>query len=229
MSHWTIILGAMICLANPTLAERATSQSPVARITIKSRHMSTAIDPEANITIEAKGRTFSSGHHRVAPEAVAALVSAIDEEELVAPRLANLGITEAWLKSELTSQASAIPFSLQQDQRFAQSFCDSANIERVLPELYRFDATDDHGKVDAVVAFGDRTEVTISSSSHYEFMLPWTIVRNGVSTKTYNANISRAIASFLPKRAANRARLNGLYLSLYLAEIVASDLRRPPH
>ncbi|MEP6902359.1 MAG: hypothetical protein ABJA66_11450 [Actinomycetota bacterium] len=51
-------------------------------------------------------------------------------------------------------------------------------------------------------------------------MLPWEIVRNGKTTKTYNANISRAIVALLPKKFANKKRVSGEDLRSVLATFV---------
>jgi hypothetical protein len=206
MKNLATAVVALFWIVGPVHARE--SASPVDRVTIQSRHMSTAIDPEANVVILRKGKGFHHGHRSVDPRFIAALVSAVEEPAIAAPQLVNLGITEASLKS-LREFADSPLRKAKEKEWFDCSFADLSAVEKLLPSLFSFDATDDYGVVKVQITFADGSVMSITSGSHYEFMLPWKVERDGRTTVSYNADISRALVPLLPKKAANRERLAG--------------------
>jgi hypothetical protein len=180
----------------------------VERITIHSRHGGTAIDPEASVVIVRKGKAFRQGHRSVDPQVIAALVSAIEEPAVASPQLENLGITDPSL--EILRETGKPPWHGAKEKAwFDCSFADRSAVEKLLPSLFSFGVTDDYGSVEVLITFADGSATSITSDSHYEFMLPWKVERGGRTTATFNADIARAIVPLLPKKAANRGRLAG--------------------
>jgi hypothetical protein len=84
---------------------------------------------------------------------------------------------------------------------------------------------DDYPSAKVMVTFEDGSAITASSRSYYLFMLPWRLGTGESTVKTYNANISRAVAALMEKGATNRERLQGEGLSTELADAVSSRLR----
>jgi hypothetical protein len=219
MKNLKIAAIALFCGVGPIHAKGNTN--PVDRITIQSRHMSTAIDPEANVAILRKGKAFHQGHRSVDPRVIAALVSAVEEPAVVGPQLQNLGVTATSLKS-LREAGEPSWLGAKEKEWFDCSFADLGNVEKLLPPLFKSGATDDYGSVEVRITFADGSVASIRSDSHYEFMLPWKIERDGRTTVTYNADIARALVPLLPKKAANRERLAGERL----AEDLVSEVHR---
>lgn len=224
MKNLKIAAIALFCVVGPIHAKANTS--PVDRITIQSRHMSTGIDPEANVVILRKGKTFHQAHRSIDPRLIAALVLAVEEPAIATPQLANLGINETSLKSFREFADSPKARQAKEKEWFDCSFADLGAVENLLPSLFHSAVSDDFGAVDVHIAFADGSVVSITSNSHYEFMLPWSVERDGRTTVTYNADISRTIVPLLPKKAANRERLAGERLSEDLVGEVYLNFKR---
>jgi hypothetical protein len=86
--------------------------------------------------------------------------------------------------------------------------------------MFLFTRFDDYPSVEVVVTFEDGSSVEANSHLWYEFMLPWKLSRNHETS--YNADISRALAALMPKKATNRERLAGQGFDAALAKTVMS-------
>jgi hypothetical protein len=94
-------------------------------------------------------------------------------------------------------------------------------------QVYESFHTDDYPHMRAQLVVQNGTQVTLTTDSQNPYMLPWCVTANGTTTKTYNANISRALFALLPPKFDNRERLTdepGL-LSM-LGEETASTVER---
>lgn len=93
-----------------------------------------------------------------------------------------------------------------------------------LPTLFGVDQTDDYPSAEIVLTFEDGSTITASSHSYYAFMLPWSLENGAAPVKTFNANISRAVAALMENAATDRERLRGEGLSDKLAYAVLTRL-----
>jgi hypothetical protein len=142
--------------------------------------------------------------------------------------MTNLGITPEWLKANITSEphvlGQATATTRRQQEFFNKSFTNPALVAKVLPVLFHFMSFDDYPYARVDVVFEDGSKIRAESDSYYVFMLPWKIAQQ--KGLTYNADISRAVASLLPEKAVNRQRLGGDGLSSELTEAVMSSIER---
>ena len=91
-------------------------------------------------------------------------------------------------------------------------------VARVLPSLFKFWKTDDYPGIRVEVTFQDGSKLAAFTHSYYVFMLPWSIGEE--NNRTFNADISRALASLLPEKTVNRERLTGPELAEQLTRAV---------
>jgi hypothetical protein len=211
-----ILFGASTSLA-------ANTPEAVREVTIKSNWGGLGTAQETEVTIHQKNGKYYIGRKLVNSDMVEALVSALNEPAIADPDFANLGLTPEWLKDNATSAAvkSAANFvdaAQNQKDLFIKSFNDPEVLHKVVPGLFHFVRTDDYPSAKVVVTFDDGSSLSAESHAWYEFMLPWKLSRNGETS--YNADISRAVAALMPKKATNRERLAGQGLDAALAESV---------
>ena len=164
------------------------------------------------------------GHKRVEAKLVNDLVSALDEDAIPEPNLQNLGPTKEWLEAAVLSVPIREWWDVK-EEAFRAAFTDTWFVQNALPTLFGFEQMDDYPSAKVMVTFEDGSAITASSRSYYLFMLPWRLGTGESTVKTYNANISRAVAALMEKGATNRERLQGEGLSTELADAVSSRLR----
>jgi len=170
---------------------------------------------------------YWSGNKPVDAKLVNALVSALNEAAIANPNLQNLGLTKEWLEAAVLS-IPGIPVEpgLEGKEReFRNAFTDLDFVQSLLPMLFGFEQTDDYPSAKVVVTFADGSTIAALSHSYYVFMLPWRLGTGESSVRTYNANISRAVAALMEEGATNRERLQGARLGTELADAVSSRLR----
>jgi hypothetical protein len=162
---------------------------------------------------------------------VEALVRAMREPALSAPTLENLGITAQWLALHAEAQIGhtgalgEVNTSAQQDF-FRKSYSDPVLIQKLLPNVVNARWTDDAPGVNVVVSFSDGSKIIATTNAQPAFMLPWSIEKNGHTDHTYNAHISQAVASLLPKEDIyNRRRLAGDDLDNQLRRAVEPTIK----
>jgi hypothetical protein len=223
--HSTAVI-VLCCVLSPV---SMAAEHAVAKVVIRSSWAGWSVAPETNIIIEADAGGYRRGRDQIEPRLVDALVSATQEGPLPQPDSLNLGVTEAWLKTKAPSlTASDLSWDAatpSQKQFFISSFSDIATVKAVLPSLYNFIRMDDYSSVQVEVDYVDGTTVSVSSCTPYQFLLPWKVVRGTETTTTYNADISRAVAALMPRKATNRARLNGEGLDRDLADAVSQKIK----
>lgn len=178
------------------------------------------------LVIRNTGKDYRANGDRVEKKIVDYLIAAIDEPEIKKFELSNIGITQEWLNANATLGAEEyanhyISSGAQNQQElFYSSFKNLQFVEKLLPSLLRGGWTDDYPQLQVEVIEKDGSKIVVSSDEQPLFMLPFEIRRTGAEFKTFNANISRAIGSLLPKKFVNKGRLTGTGLRGKLAEKV---------
>jgi hypothetical protein len=206
----------------------AQSDKKVQEIVIHSGWGGLGTPEDLTVTILATPDGFQRDGKPVKPALVKALVSAAEAPPISKPDLANLGITKTWLQAQLIRVEDEIPGKLKgvtsrQKALFESTFTDPEQLGGVAPRLFRYTKFDDYPRAEVQIEFSDGSQLTLSSHSYYEFMLPWTI--HGSNTEeTYNADISRAISALLPSKGANKERLAGVDFGSHLADSVMKSI-----
>jgi len=223
----SLVLTALsLCATAVAAAENAAS---VKQIDVRSGWGGLGASQNTEISIRSRNRKYYIGRKSVDPALVEELVSALRQPTIAEPSLSNLGVTPQWLRE------NAIPAAMKASERFTDaaqnqkdlyltSFNDPAVLQKVVTGLFHFARTDDYPFADIVVTFADGSSLSAESHSWYEFMLPWKL--SGNAEATYNADISRAIAALLPKKATNRERLAGGHFDVAVSESVMSYIER---
>jgi hypothetical protein len=70
----------------------------------------------------------------------------------------------------------------------------------------------------------DDSTTVVSSDSQGEFLLPWTLEKNGTESETFNRNVSTALVNLMPAGATNRDRISCKCFVLDLATVVMDDI-----
>ncbi len=174
---------------------------------------------------------FVHDRRRVDPKLVRDLVTALKAPRIEKPELGNLGVTQDWLRTQLASiekgkhGAFSDALLLTQKQLFEASFIDTNFLERILPDLFSYVRTDDYPSEQIEVKFEDGSRLKANSNSNYAFMIPWEI--NGAKDdQTYNAGISRVLATLLRDKSVNKERLAGRGFASELADAVMTTIQR---
>lgn len=204
----------------------AQGQKTVREIHIHSGWGGLGAPQHADVTILRENGVFVCDGNRVPADKVKALVAALVAPAISKPEMENLGITPAWLRSHLAAAQQAIPggysdATANQKKLFADSFTSSREIARVMPELFSFSSFDDNPGARVEVVFDDGSKVTAKSNSYYVFMIPWE--RPG-GRKTYNADISRAVAALMPEGMVNKERMSGKALLSSLVQSLMQEI-----
>jgi hypothetical protein len=150
----------------------------------------------------------------VSQDSVVQLVRALHAPALRTPELENLGITSAWLTQYASVEAKRAgtlgePNDERQQDFFRKSFTDLALVKSLLPRIVGSSWTDDPVWVHVSVKFANGDVWAAETMNQPAFMLPWACKVAGRTTRTYNADISRAVATLLPAGTVNRDRLAG--------------------
>lgn len=153
-------------------------------------------------------------HDTVERRDVLALVRALNAPPLNAPSLSNLGIDEAWLEKHAVDAAKHFgnlgePNDERQQAFLRKSFTDLALIGRTIPRVVGSSWTDDPVWVHILVRFANGRTIQAETRNQPPFMLPWILQADGKKARTFNADISRAVAKLLPDGSVNKERLQG--------------------
>jgi hypothetical protein len=191
----------------------------------------------SDFSVQRQGDSYSADGQPVPSDSLAALMIAIQEAAVRVPNAANLGITPRWLQ-EHADQAGGYASRLfykdglpEQKSLFREAFEDRRTLPSRVKQVYETFHTDDYPHMRAQVALQNGTQVTLITNSQNPYMLPWSVIANGTTTKTYNANISRAFFALVPPKFANRERLteesdSSLGLLSMLGEETANTVER---
>jgi len=223
----TVIL---LFLSLSTVTSMAQSRS-VNQIRIVSSWGGLGEGKHSELVVTRKSGAYLANGKKISDELIVNLLSAIDAHVVAKPDPANLGTTQEWLdanaKKAIKEYAVAY-FSLaapNQRELYFSSFKDPKFIEKVLPRLFNFVASDDYPRVEIELTETDGRVIKVSSRAQPLFMLPWVISGDGKKLETYNADIARAVASLMPKKFANKERLAGDGLGYGLAQAVMDGIK----
>ncbi|HST53313.1 MAG TPA: hypothetical protein VLJ61_14980 [Pyrinomonadaceae bacterium] len=176
------------------------------------------------------GGYFASGK-KVQDQLVKNLLDAVDAPALNELDLSNLGLTQDWLDANAEPAVreyadayySASAPNLQ--ALYLSSFKNREFIKQLVPSLFPGGWTDDYPRVEVEITDSGGGAIKIASEVQQDYMLPWEVSKDGQTVKTYNADISRALASLLPKKFANRERISGDGFRRTLAEDVMREIK----
>lgn len=207
------------------------SRIAIVKVTIESKWGGLGTPSQTEEVISPDRDGYRGKHDRIDARTVESLLAALREPTIAAPEPLNLGINQAWL------DANAIPAvekyagnfdgaAPNQKALYQTSFTDESLIRRVVPNLFNFSRTDDYASAKVEVTFEDGSTVSALSTSQYLFMLPWKVKRGSEEIITYNADVSRAVAALMPRKATNRSRIAGDTLDVNLAEVVMRHIEK---
>ncbi len=147
---------------------------------------------------------------------------AIDKPPLEHPSLENLGLDSQALRPYarlLASDHSLVGADDQRrlrrvgfsDEQIVDLLCDADALPHVVESVYRTQWTDDNPEMEVRLRMTGGTEIVLESKSQKHFMLPWWIRRTDTQARfrTFDADISRALAAILPRVYLNRRVLLG--------------------
>jgi hypothetical protein len=171
-----------------------------------------------------------TGSDEVAESTIEALVRALQSPTFTAPNVTNLGITPSWLAKEASEDpkptSDRMDVSNEKQRAFFQrSVTDMSIVEKLLPGVVAERWTDDGAWVHISIVFSDGTQWKAETTALPPFMLPWVSTVSGRTTRTYNADISRAVADLLPPGTVNKDRLAGVGLGRLISSAVEQSVR----
>jgi len=204
-------------------------QVRVSEITIRSGWGGLGAPQDEIISIQAMNGTLAYEGKRVDQSKADALIAALKALVISAPDPSNLGITPEWIDEQIADQKGRCRLEVAratatQRTRLADTLKSRQKIERIVPALFRYVRTDDYPGATVEVAFEDGARLRAGTHSYYPFMLPWSVGVQG--EQTYNADISRAVASLLGKKSPNKGRLGGSTFAYELVETTKRSVER---
>lgn len=187
---------------------------PLLLLNLETEEPPAAVDADRQMDLGKKEPPTTLSHDTVSPTDVLALVRALTAPVIVSPTLSNLGITPAWLAAHAEDVAKHFgtlgePNDENQQRFIRQSFTDLNLIRKIVPQTIEQTWTDDYPCVRIVIRFSNGRTVVAETTNQPAFMLPWEREIEGRKTRTYDADISRAVAKLLPDGTVNRERLQG--------------------
>jgi len=223
LARWIGFSLLALCTSLPAQADRK-----VREIVIHSAWGGLGTPQDLTVTILGTPDGFQRDGKPVKPALVQALVSAAEAQAISKPNPANLGITKSWLQSHLALVEDRMSRKMhdataRQKAFFESAFTDPEKISGIVPSLFTYTSFDDYPHAEVKIKFSDGSQLTLTSHSYYELMLPWTIDRS-IGQETYNADISRAISALLPPKSTNRERLSDGEFGFHLAEAVMNSI-----
>jgi hypothetical protein len=197
------------------------AQVRVREITIRSGWGGLGPPQDETISIRAKNGALAYNGKRVDQSKADALIAALRASIISEPDPSNLGVTPAWIDEQIADQKGRFRqevarVTASQRTLLADTLKNRQKIERIVPALFRYVRTDDYPGASVEVTFEDGAKLSAGTHSYYPFMLPWSVGAQG--EQTYNADISRAVASLLLKKSPNKDRLGGSTFAYELVE-----------
>jgi hypothetical protein len=211
----------IVALAQPGQSDMAATD--ISKVTIQGSQMGWGSE-KANLTLVRSNAEFVGTLHFV-PEAVVSNLLAVMRRP---PRTQidpdNLGLTPAWLESNRDRLLAAFggetsgaifPLASPRQRAWLTNALFDLNLLGgvVRDSAYRF-WSDDHPEIRIGFSSGDRAVAQLHSTRQMSFMLPWEVTLGTNTHATYDAGISRAVASLLPSGFLNRKRIQGDLLSI---------------
>jgi hypothetical protein len=185
---------------------------------------------EELIITRKSGSYFANGNP-VKNQLVNDLLAAVDAPVIEKPDLDNLGLTQEWLEANAEKGVKEYAEAYFQmaapnlQALYLASFKNQSLIGNLLPSLLRGGWTDDYPGIEVEITEDSGAKVLVTSTEQQLFMLPWEVSGDGQTVKTYNIDISRAIAALLPAKFTNRARVAGEGFRRVLADAVMQNIK----
>lgn len=193
---------------------------------------------ESTLVVTRRRDAYWAGGNPASAEGVETFLRAVLSPPMKTLNLENLGITAQRLdqiaKTALQrfQSTAGVMLDRQEQTRFLASFKNEDLVRQGLTNAM-LPHTDDFPQMIVDIRLANGEQMRVISASQYYFMVPWMIERKGELTRTYNADISRALRGILPSNFTNRARLSGdgfdniifWYVTDYDKKIIAE--RRP--
>jgi hypothetical protein len=201
------------------------------RIEIHLSHVGLSTSQAESYVVDVRGDSATRGKDTVPVARIRTVVDALSQRPSAAPTLRNFGMRGGWFEaarqrlSRDNRDSSTNKLDDKQEAYFERAFVDTRNAQLWMELVYsgKFISLDDYPHVTVDIHWLDRATVRLESSSASPFMLPWGI---GAKAKTFNADVSRAIAALLPNGALNRGRINGESLAPDYADwLLSFELR----
>ncbi|HET9029085.1 MAG TPA: hypothetical protein VFN49_02835, partial [Candidatus Aquilonibacter sp.] len=213
MRVFAAALAAMLLAA--TQPAQRLHVSDVRSITIDSGWSGLGKPSTYRTTITRKGDAFvRDDGSAVASNAIRALLRAAQETHLTGVSAANAGLTGAQLRWYLPAAEDALA-AAKSDANvravFVRTFTDPSRAQRWMSDEARTMHTDDGPSIRILIS-STRGTIALASRSYHLLMLPFEVDGGPASGAAYDARISYAIASLLPKGATNKQRLEERWL-----------------
>jgi hypothetical protein len=203
------------------------AQTSVQQIEIKSGWGGLGTPQSAHLIIKRNNGEYRLGGKRIDPKLIERLIAALAAPPVPKADPSNLGINPAWCKQNAVTVGENTGAEYRegapnQKQLFIEAFNDPAVVAQVVKNLFSFTRFDDNPGASVKVTYGDGKTILAKTHSYYVFMLPWQIDGG----ETYNAQVSRAVASLMPKDTVNKERLAGDDFSKEFGESVMQFIDR---
>jgi len=212
-------------------AKPAQHDDSVKQIVIESRWRGMGEPADSTLVVQNRNGSLYLEDKQIESGKIDDLLAALKAAALPAPQVTNLGITADWLRQNVKpvpKQGEAAKYyegAPNQRALYENTFSDLGIIQKLLPSLFDFWKSDDYPELMLTVTFADGQKWTAISDSYFPLMLPWTVDLNGQKRKTYNADISRALASLMPDGSLNLERLNDTELKVGLHDEVMQHIQ----
>jgi hypothetical protein len=206
--HFVSILSLAVCGMFSTLLDA--SESKVIKIEIKSSWDGLGTPSKSMLVITGAGKKYFANRKAIDENDVQALITALQKPSVKQPSIEECGITSRWLRENAKRGLEAYThqkignLTPRQVKLFKEHFTNPADIQAAFEGLLQELHTDDYPEM-SVTVYESGRRFGIQSQSQNAFMLPWLgmdSVRGG-----YSCEISKAIATLLPKSFSNKERL----------------------
>jgi hypothetical protein len=200
----------------------AADGAAVQRIEIKSCWTGLGPRQQTELSIVNDKGVYREGRNRINPVLVEALVASLHEPTIPKPRLDNLGVTPEWLRAHalpaaVKGRANFVEAAKNQQALYVKAFNDLGVMRKIIPWMFEAWRFDDYPSASVRVTLADGGILSADSKSWHDFMLPWKL-HDG--RQSFNADISRAVAALMPKKATNHERLAGVDIDTAIADAV---------
>jgi hypothetical protein len=191
------------------------------------------------LTIVKASDGFTANGKKVADNHMEEFLDAVASPAIAELSLVNLGITPEWVEANASAILEGIEAakygkfvgncSERQKDFFNDHVKTPSTIEKAVQDYYlRTFWTGDYPQITVEISFTAGRSIRLTSSAQQQFMIPWSIERNEMSSVTYNADISRALSTLMPVDFLHRERLDGNLVKMLTDRLSSStaDLGR---
>ena len=202
--------------------DRPAPSTRVVRLEVHTAHsgmLPSSVRRAHDLVIMCEPRQCSSNGGEVPVELVEAFFTAAIQPEMGRIDLENLDVDTDWVRRAVAKERVRYDREDLDSTRFQADFGSRLHdcaprpdvLQALLNTYYdpRYRWTDDYPAVMARVTISSGSTVELSSHSQQQLMLPWRITTRTKSRLSYDARISRALATLLPPEFEERHRIAG--------------------